>query len=93
MPIKDIKQFFDWLIEGDSTLEQRRELFYQGKQAVKSQIEELQYVLDTIEYKCWVYDVAVNAGTFDAHKSLRPEDIPQEIRRLQEKNNERLNSK
>lgn len=86
MPIKDIKQFFDWFLEGDSTLEQRRELFYEGKQAVKSQIEELQNVLDTIEYKCWVYDVAVNAGTLNAYKSINSEDMPQEIRRLQEKN-------
>ena len=59
MPIRDIKQFIDWYQEGDVTLEQRRDMFYQRKRAVEAQIDALQKVLHTIEHKCCFYDTAV----------------------------------
>ncbi|MFR7589996.1 MAG: MerR family transcriptional regulator [Longibaculum sp.] len=59
MPIKDIKTFSQWCLEGDQTLEQRQQMFYQRREIVKQQMADLQDILDHIEYKCDYYDKAV----------------------------------
>ena len=41
MPIKDIKAFIDWCIEGDATIPQRLGLIDQQRQRVLEQIEQL----------------------------------------------------
>jgi DNA-binding transcriptional MerR regulator len=82
MPIKDIRQFIDWYMEGDGTLKERRELFHERRRAVKAQMGELQKALDMIDYKCWIYDTAVAEGTLDAVNGLKPEELPEEIRAL-----------
>ncbi|WP_312886493.1 MerR family transcriptional regulator [Paenibacillus foliorum] len=85
MPIKEIKQFVDWYMEGDSTLQLRRDMFYERKKLVEEQIESLQKTLNTIKYKCWFYDTAVAAGTTSVPKNMKPEDMPDEIRELKGK--------
>ena len=82
MPIRDIKQFIDWYMEGDTTLPQRRDMFYERKRAVEAQIEMLQATLDMIDYKCWYYDTAVAAGSSRALQTLKPEELPEEVSRL-----------
>jgi DNA-binding transcriptional MerR regulator len=82
MPIRDIKQFIDWYVEGDSTLRQRSEMFHERKRAVEEQIDALHRTLDMIDYKCWYYDTALAAGTADVHNCMKPEDIPEDIRGL-----------
>jgi len=67
MPIKEIKAFMDWCIEGDSTLKERYEMFLERKEAVEAQILELQKALDRINYKCWYYKTALDAGTIKVH--------------------------
>ena len=71
MPIKEIKKFVDWCIEGDSTIEQRLELIDRRKEAVLKQIEQLKQTLDTLNYKHWYYETAKEARTCDVHKTLK----------------------
>lgn len=85
MPIRDIKQFIDWYQEGDASLKKRRDMFYARKRAVEAQIKALQGTLDAIDYKCWFYDKAVEAGTADAVKCMPPEEMPEKIRKLKRK--------
>ncbi len=84
MPIKDIKAFIYSYTEGDATIKRRRDMFYERKLAVEEQMATLQKALDMINYKCWFYDMAVEAGSTEALKSLKDGDIPEEIRRLKE---------
>jgi DNA-binding transcriptional MerR regulator len=42
MRIKDIKTFIDWVMEGDSTIDRRLDMFKTQKEAVEKQIAELQ---------------------------------------------------
>ena len=84
LSIKEIKQYIDWYMEGDSTLEQRRNLFYNRKRAVEEQMAKLQKTLNAVSYKCWFYDTAVQAGSEEVPKKLRPEELPPEILRLRE---------
>ena len=54
MPIKDIRQFIDWCMEGDASLQRRLDMFHERKRVVEEQMAALQKTLETIEYKCWV---------------------------------------
>lgn len=69
MQLKDIKKFVDYVKEGDSSLRKRYELFEQRRKAVTEQMAELQKSLDLIEYKCWYYKTAVEAGTEKVHQT------------------------
>jgi len=84
MPIKDIKTYMDWLIEGDSTIDKRLEMFKKQKEAVEKQIEELKETLKLLEYKCWYYETAKKAGTCAVLNTIKMEDIPEEIRPVKE---------
>ncbi len=63
MPLKDIKQFFEWCEEGDSTIDQRYELFIHQKKKTEKQISLLQNALDRINYKCEFYRISKENGT------------------------------
>jgi len=84
MPIKDIKTFIDWTMEGDSTIDKRLEMFKKQKEAVERQIEELKETLKLLEYKCWYYETAKKAGTCAVHSKIKVEDIPEDIRSVKE---------
>lgn len=85
MPIKEIKKFVDWCIEGDSTIEKRLELIDRQREIVIKQLQQMKETLNTLNYKHWYYETAKKAGTCDIHKSLKAEDIPEEIRIQKEK--------
>ena len=42
MPLKDIKQYIDWFIEGDATLHKRLDMFVRQKQKLEEQMAQLQ---------------------------------------------------
>lgn len=76
MPIKEIRQFSNWLEQGDSTLEQRYNMFLERKRIVESQMADLQKIMDTINHKCWYYKTAIDAGTEKIHfkEQILPDD-------------------
>lgn len=74
MPIKDIKNFIDWCSQGDSTLQQRYDLFMERKTAVEAQMDELKKAMKLIEHKCWYYKTSLDAGTEDIHKNKKIEN-------------------
>lgn len=80
MPIKDIKQFLDWVHQGDSTLELRRDMFYERLAIIKQKMADLQQTLNVIKYKCWFYDTAVAAGSGDAPNHVPIDEMPEELR-------------
>lgn len=73
MPIKEIKDFIDWCSEGDSTLQQRYDMFMERKATVEVQMEELQKTMELIVHKCKYYKTALEAGTEDIHTSHKVE--------------------
>ncbi len=80
LEIKDIKQFMDWCKQGSETYAQRRELFLKQKEAVETEMERMNRVLDIIKFKCWYYEQAIADGSEDRLKAMRREDVPEEIR-------------
>lgn len=85
MPIKEIKIFIDWCIEGDATIPQRRELIEKQRSAVLAQIRQLEDTLAILDYKKWYYETAEAAGTCRVHETLREEDVPVELRKARER--------
>lgn len=82
LEIRDIKQFMQWCTEGSATYEKRRELFLKQKEVVEAEIARMNHVKDMISYKCWYYDVAIKDGNEDRVKSMKPEEVPEEVREM-----------
>ena len=81
MQIKDIKRFLDWCNAGDKTLQNRRDMFYERRAIVEQQMEELQKTMQMIEYKCWYYETACEAGSEDALRNIAADDLPEDARK------------
>ena len=76
MSIKDIRQFSEWVLMGDDSLQERYEMFLERKKAVEAQMADLQKTLDFIKHKCWYYETAIEAGTEKIHFKEQPEKLP-----------------
>jgi DNA-binding transcriptional MerR regulator len=63
MPIKRIRQYIEWVMEGDSTIAQRFECIKKQKELVEKQLEELKSYAELLDYKAWFYEMAIVAGT------------------------------
>jgi DNA-binding transcriptional MerR regulator len=82
MPIKDIKHFMDCCIEGDSTIEERLSIIKSQRDAVILQMKEMQEMLDMLNYKCWYYETAKEAGTCAVHDDIRIDNVPKEYHKF-----------
>nr|WP_319488837.1 MerR family transcriptional regulator [uncultured Caproiciproducens sp.] len=58
MSIKKIKEYIDLCLEGDRTLEDRRQIFIKQRESVLQQIQEMQKHLAKVNYKIQFYDQA-----------------------------------
>ena len=76
LPIRDIKNFIDWCMEGDSTIDQRLELMEHQRELVKKQISQMQETLELLNYKCWYYETAKAAGTCRIHDEIPDDEVP-----------------
>lgn len=81
MPIKKIREFSQWLTQGDASLRQRYEMFLDRRREVEAQIAGLEEVLEVIQYKCRYYEEALAAGTERIHENrdcLKAVSAPEE---------------
>ena len=85
MPIKEIREYIQLYMEGDSTIEERRRIVYERRAAIDRQLEELQLARDFIEYKCWFYDVASESGTCETPREMPFNELPKDIQRIKAK--------
>ncbi len=51
MPLKQIKTYMDWCMQGDTTLEKRLSLFQSQKIVIEHQLKELKTYQNIVEYK------------------------------------------
>lgn len=80
LPIKDIKLFMSWCMEGSSTYLKRKELFENQKMQVEKEINELNQTLDMLNFKCWYYSEVIKDGNEDRVKSMIPDELPNSIK-------------
>lgn len=84
MTLTEIKQFVDFFMNGNETLENRRQMFYTLRETIRKRIISLNETMDILDYKCWFYDTAVEHGTIDVPRQMPKEKLPEEIRNLKE---------
>lgn len=84
MPLAEIKKFIDLYREGDSTIEERRRIIHERREAIVRQFAELELARDFIEYKCWFYDMAAECGTCDTPRNMPIDELPPDIARIKE---------
>lgn len=82
MPIKNIKQFIDYCMEGDSRIDERLSIIHDQRESVVKQMEEMQAMLDMLNFKQWYYETAKKAGTCVVHDTMKLEDIPPEYHKF-----------
>ena len=85
LEIKDIKQFFQWVSEGNSTYANRKELFENRKKTVEEEIKALEKTLAMLNFKCWYYERALADGNEDKIKEMLPDKLPSEIQESYDK--------
>ena len=84
LEIKDIKQFMEWCIQGSETYPQRLNLFLRQRRQMEAELAHMNRVLDMLKFKCWYYEEALKDGNEDRVTRMKPEDMPEEIRRAYE---------
>lgn len=82
MSIKDIKTYIELTLQGNDTIEQRLELFKNQKNVLLAQMTSLQRTLDVLDYKCWFYETAKEAGTTDVPQNMTLDEIPEKYRNI-----------
>lgn len=82
LEIKDIKLFFQWVVEGPSSYEKRKELFEARKVAVEDEIKAMEKTLALLKFKCWYYETAIKDGNEDGINAMLPDKLPEEIQTL-----------
>jgi len=77
MPLKDIKDFINMAIEGDSTLNDRLEIIKAQHEVIIDRIKRLNDMKLLLESQQWVYEKAIEHGTFDYVRNLPVEAFPE----------------
>lgn len=85
MQVKDIKNFIDWCMEGDSTIDKCLALIEEQKKQVEEKIAQMKETLKMLEYKQWYYETAKEAKTCKIHEFIKDEDVPEDLRKIREK--------
>lgn len=80
MSLKDIREYILLSLQGDSTIGQRLELFRKQKEELTRQMEELKRTMQVLDYKCWYYETAAEAGSLEAPMSMSVDQIPEQFR-------------
>lgn len=82
LEIKDIKQFFQWVVEGPSSYMKRKELFETRRTALEEEIRSMEKTLALLKFKCWYYETAIQDGNEDRINDMLPDNLPEEIQKL-----------
>ncbi len=80
IPIKDIAQFIDWCMEGDSTLDERLDFMKTHEEQLEEKIKVLEMNLAFLRWKIWYYQTAAEAGTESIHFIPGTTQVKPEIR-------------
>lgn len=68
MHLKDIKRYMDLCQAGDSTLQQRLEMFQSQKIKIEEQIQQLKQYMERVDFKIAYYNEAVKSGSVNIYE-------------------------
>lgn len=84
MSIKDIRQYIEMALQGDDTIDLRLAMFHHQQEVLKQQMVELQHTMEMVDYKCWYYETAKEAGTVDAPQKMALSEVPERFRKIRQ---------
>lgn len=84
MSIRDIRQYVEMALQGDDTIALRLAMFQRQKQVLLAQMEQLQHTIDMVEYKCWFYETANEAGTIETPQKMDVAQVPERFRKIRQ---------
>lgn len=84
MSIRDIRQYVEMALQGDDTIALRLAMFQRQKQVLLAQMEQLQHTIDMVEYKCWFYETAKEAGTTETPQKMDVAQVPVRFRKIRQ---------
>ena len=87
MKISEIKDFTEWTLEGDTTIDKRLSLFREKYEAMQEKIKQMEETLDALRYKVWFYETAQEFGSVEVHDKMPPEAVPAEMREIRARMN------
>ena len=67
LKVNDIRQFIDFCMAGDATLEKRNEFLDKEEYTLENQIKMLEDQLAFLCYEKWYYKASLEAGTEDVY--------------------------
>ena len=84
MSIKDIRQYIEMALQGDDTIDLRLAMFRRQQEVLKQQMAELQHTMEMVDYKCWYYETAKEAGTVDTPQKMELAEVPERFRKIRQ---------
>ncbi len=84
MSIKDIRKYIEMALQGDDTIDLRLSMFQHQREVLKQQMEELQHTMEMVDYKCWYYETAKEAGTVDVPQNMDITEVPRRFRKIRQ---------
>lgn len=82
MSLKDIRQYIEMALQGDDTIDLRLAMFRCQREALERHMEELRHTMEMVDYKCWYYETAQEAGTVKVPQEMDPSEIPERFREI-----------
>ena len=84
MSIKDIRQYIEMALQGDDTIDLRLAMFQHQREVLKQQMEELRHTMEMVNYKCWYYETAKEAGTVDVPQKMPLAEVPERFQKIRQ---------
>lgn len=85
MQLKEIRDFIHMAMQGDETIDERLELFYKRREALKNEMHKLKQTLEAIEFKCWYYETAKKMGSTDIPRNMSDDELPERFRSVRKR--------
>jgi len=70
VPLKRIRQFVGWVMQGDSTIDARLDFMRDQKKYLEQQMDELEECMRVVKGKIEYYEIAAQAGTVAVHDQV-----------------------
>lgn len=62
MTLMEIRAYIDMAVEGDSTIDHRKQLFEEQRKETAEKMAELRKMMEVLDFKCWYYEIAQQAA-------------------------------
>lgn len=80
MQLRDIRDYMGMTARGDETIAARLQLLVNQRETIQSKMAQLRGILHTLEFKCWLYELAKKAGTTAVFNGMSIDQVPEEYR-------------